>query len=282
MFQGFMPFGWPWLVEPRREAPTLEILRRQPRRLRFRTPLVFVHGAFVGAWCWDEHFLPYVAERGFAASALSLRGHGGSSGRLESAGIGDYVADLARVVDGLEQPPVLIGHSMGGLVIQKYLERHPARAAVLMASVPPTGLMHSTLRLLMADPMLLTQLTLMQSAGPRSVDVDVTRRALFSEHIPAGELAVYGERMQPESQRALWDMTAGVLPRPWRIGGVPMLVVGAENDSLFNTAEVRATAGAYRADLYLVPDTAHAMMLEPGWRNVADHILGWLSDNGVR
>jgi non-heme chloroperoxidase len=273
--------AWPWFAPSGRRPPQLEVITRKPAGRGGRTPLVFVHGAYVGAWCWDEFFLPYFAERGFEVMAPSLRGHGRSAGNLEATGIADYVDDLTRVVDDLDRPPVLIGHSMGGLVIQKYLERRSARAAVLMASVPPSGLMMSSLRLLLADPMLLTQLTLMQSAGPQSVDVDVARRAVFSDHIPAAELARYTDRMQSESQRALWEMTAGMLLQPWCVRRVPMLVTGAEEDSLFSTAEVRTTAAAYGADLYLEPGMAHAMMLEPGWRNVADHIIQWLRGHGL-
>ncbi len=282
----FIPFNWPWPDRTREEgadaAPALEIIRRAPRDQVFRTPLVFVHGAYVGAWCWDVHFLPWFAERGFGVQAVSLRGHGASAGELNRAGIADFVDDLHRVVVELDAPPVLIGHSMGGLVIQKYLERYSARAAVLMASVPPTGLLRSTLRLLMSDPMLMTQLGLVQNRGPQSADMKIARRAVFSDHLPAEELARYSARMQRESQRALWDMTAGLLPRPWRVDErMPMLVIGAAEDALFPVAESRATATAYGADLHIEPDMAHAMMLEPGWRGVAERLVQWLLDNGV-
>ena len=59
----------------------LEIIARAPAAEPRPTPLLFVHGAWHGAWCWDEHFLGYCARRGYAAVALSLRGHGGSGGR---------------------------------------------------------------------------------------------------------------------------------------------------------------------------------------------------------
>lgn len=89
------------------------------------TPILFVHGAWHDAWCWQEHFLPYFAQHGYVAHALSFRGHGNSAGRerLRWSGIADYVTDLAQVVQRLPTPPILIGHSMGGLVVQRYLER---------------------------------------------------------------------------------------------------------------------------------------------------------------
>jgi len=56
-------------------------------------PILFLHGAFAGAWCWAEQFMPYFAERGLDCYAVSLRGHGGSAGRerLTWHSLGDYV-----------------------------------------------------------------------------------------------------------------------------------------------------------------------------------------------
>src|SRR3954469_9427392 len=87
-------------------------------------PLLFVHGAWHGAWCWDEHFLDFFADKGYRALAVSLRGHGGSptSRPLRSCSIADYVDDVRSVAEKLPTPPMVIGHSMGGLVVQKYLE----------------------------------------------------------------------------------------------------------------------------------------------------------------
>jgi pimeloyl-ACP methyl ester carboxylesterase len=118
----------------------LEILERSPKGPAHPTPLLFVHGMFVGAWCWDEFFLPFFAENGYNAIALSLRGHAGSEGHagVRWYSIADYVKDVEQVAGQLSTPPVIIGCSMGGFVTQKYLETHDAPAGVLLASAPPT------------------------------------------------------------------------------------------------------------------------------------------------
>ena len=87
-------------------------------------PLLFVHGAWHAAWCWDEYFLNFFADKGYRALALSFRGHGGSSTDkpLRACSVADYVEDISVVADSLPAPPVVIGHSMGGLIVQKYLE----------------------------------------------------------------------------------------------------------------------------------------------------------------
>lgn len=125
-----------------RDTETLEILAAPAAQSRpGMPPLLFIHGAYTAAWCWAEHFLPYFAQAGFNCQALSLSGHGASRRRdhLDSYSIDDYIKDVAEVTAQLPVPPVLIGHSMGGFVVQKYLEQYPAAAAVLMCSVPPQG-----------------------------------------------------------------------------------------------------------------------------------------------
>jgi pimeloyl-ACP methyl ester carboxylesterase len=89
-------------------------------------PLLFVHGAWHAAWCWDEHFLDFFADKGYRALAVSLRGHGNSPTLkpLRSCSIADYVHGVASVADSLPTTPVLIGHSMGGFIVQRYLESH--------------------------------------------------------------------------------------------------------------------------------------------------------------
>ena len=122
----------------------LEVIDKGSSTESHRVPLLFVHGACGTAWCWDEHFLDFFADKGYRAVALSLRGHGASSlsKRLNSCSIADYVDDVHAVVGKLGSPPVLIGHSVGGFIVQKYLELHDARAGVLLAdgvSAPTDG-----------------------------------------------------------------------------------------------------------------------------------------------
>ena len=102
----------------------------------------------------DEHFLDFFADKGFRAVAVSLRGHGGStlSQPLNSCSIADYVDDVRTAVDMLGDELVLIGHSMGCNVVQKYLEKHPAPAAVLMAPSTPRGTRRITLHMVRRHP----------------------------------------------------------------------------------------------------------------------------------
>jgi pimeloyl-ACP methyl ester carboxylesterase len=118
-----------------RTTSTLEIHSREPAQDDGRPPLLFVHGLGHGAWCW-ENWLDGAAAAGWSATAVSLRGHGGSPGRLRTALLRQYADDVVATALPLPRPAVLIGHSMGGLVVQQALPRYAARAAVLAAPVP--------------------------------------------------------------------------------------------------------------------------------------------------
>ncbi|PRC60013.1 alpha/beta hydrolase, partial [Mycobacterium sp. ITM-2017-0098] len=77
----------------------LEVIDKGSASAAHPAPLLFVHGAWHAAWCWDEHFLTFFADRGYRALALSLRGHGGSPATkpLRSLSMADYVDDIAEV-----------------------------------------------------------------------------------------------------------------------------------------------------------------------------------------
>ncbi len=259
----------------------LELISHLPARRSQPAPLLFVHGAFVAAWCWDDYFLPYFARRGFAAHALSLRGHGGSAGReaLDSTSIDDYEADVQRVARHLDAPFVVIGHSMGGMVVQRCLHKLNAVAAILMASVPPEGLVGSSMMLAARDPHLFGEINGIQHARPGPGTLDGVRRAIFSNHLTDEEVGKHLARMQPESQRAVFDLS---WPQQFFIGrpaGVPVMVMGGETDAFFSRAMIEATARVYGVTAELVPGMAHAMMLEQNWQQVADRIIAWLGRN---
>lgn len=256
----------------------LEVIARTPKGAAQPTPLLFIHGAFTAAWCWEEHFLPFFAEAGYAAYAVSLSGHGGSRGRdrLDSLSIADYVADVAEVAVGLPVPPVLIGHSMGGFVVQKYLESHKAPAAVLMCAVPPQGLMSAAMGMFFSRPSLFQDLNRLMGGG--QVALESLREALFAQPVAVDDLARFYRWSQPESHRAIWDMSLFGLPQPGRMHRPPMLVLGAEFDHLMPSSTVEMTARTYEVPAEIFPGLGHGLMLERDWRLPAKRILNWLGE----
>ncbi|MBX9980307.1 MAG: alpha/beta hydrolase [Mycobacterium sp.] len=268
----------------RRCAPTppadprvLEVIAKGEPTEEHPVPLLFVHGAWHAAWCWDEHFLDFFAGHGFRVIAPSLRGHGASPGALRGAGIRDYVDDVASVAKSLPRPPVVIGHSMGGFVVQHYLQRHTAAAAILLASIRPKGVLRVTGRIARRHPVRFSRVNAERRLGPLVATPKLARELFFSPGMPAEEVHAYQRRLQDESYRAFLDMLALDLVDTRHVKRVPMLVLGAELDAIVTPRETRSIAAVYGTEAEVFPDLAHDMMLEPRWPAVAGRMLSWLT-----
>jgi len=258
----------------------LELLTQEPTSPAHANPILFVHGEWCAAWCWAEHFMPYFARQGYIVHALSLRGHGGSEGheRLRWTSIADYVSDIEWAVGQLNCRPILVGHSMGGFVLQHYLQGRDAPAAVLLASVPQQGLSWRLVcDLARQHPRHLWQALRTLSAYPLISTPELASEFFFPAAMPEDRLLAYHARLQDESVRAFVDMLCGPRPRPGLVD-TPILVLAADNDRLFSAAQMYGLAHAYRADLAVVSGVGHAMMLTPGWQGAAERILSWLEE----
>jgi alpha-beta hydrolase superfamily lysophospholipase len=165
---------------------------------------------------------------------------------------------------------------MGGVVVQKYLETEAAAGAVLLATLPPVGGLLVAARLARRYPMAMLKVLATRSLRPLVATPERTREMFFSQDVATTRLIEHHARLQDESFRAFLELIAIIRPRPEQVP-VPVLVLGAHRDSIITPAEVAATAAAYRTTPTLFP-TAHDMMLDDGWQEVADHILQWLAD----
>jgi len=260
--------------------PGLEVLRKGRGR-KGRPPLLFIHGGFAGAWCWDVHFLDWFAVNGWECHAPSLRGHGGSEGHddIHLFGIDDYVADIVHVARGLDGPPVLIGHSMGGFVAQRYLEQHPAIAAILLAPVPATGLAGAGLAMALGNPALFWDVGLAHEFGRKAPSPAVLFEAVYG-HRPDDGFSRYGDRFTDESHRAWADMCNAAFLDGAQIPDMPIKVIGGEADRLIPPAFIRSAARMLGERAEMMPGLGHALMLEPGWDDVAGRMAGWLAGQG--
>lgn len=224
--------------------------------------------------------LPIIAaKRGRACHAVSLRGHGGSGNdrSLKLTRLDGYVADVGRAVAQIAgaygQKPVLIGHSMGGHVVQKYLDQDAGIPhGVLLASSPPGGVWRVALNLTLRHPLISIKANLTWSLWPYVGSPELAREAFFSEDTAPEILARHFAALQDESYMAFLDMLLFRLPKPSRVKS-PVLVLGGESDAIFSLGEIEATARAYGTQAKIFKNMAHNMMQEKDWRAVADHIL---------
>jgi pimeloyl-ACP methyl ester carboxylesterase len=258
----------------------LELISRLPEVQTHETPLLFVHGAWHGAWYWDEHFLPYFAAHGYAAHALSLRGHGGSGGSCVGARAADYVTDVRRAVERLGQPPVLIGHSLGGFIVQHTLRYVMAAAGVLLASIPPHGALRFAMQTIRQQPLDALRATVSGTLHPFVDTPQKVRQHFYSANLPEAMLARYAGLVGDESWWLMLDVALLDLPLPAQVR-CPMLVLGGTNDAVFNMDEIQATARAYKTEAILFPNMAHNLMLETQWKMVADTILAFLREEAL-
>ncbi|HEU0248906.1 MAG TPA: alpha/beta hydrolase, partial [Gaiellaceae bacterium] len=112
-----------------------------------RIPLMLIHGAWLSSRSW-ENFAGYFDKRGFAVSAPEWpRKHGdveelrSDAEELKGLGIAEIVDHHESLIRELREPPVLIGHSFGGLIVELLLDRGLGRAGVAMSPAPPKGIL---------------------------------------------------------------------------------------------------------------------------------------------
>ena len=141
------------------------------------------------------------------------------------------------VADSLPTPPVVIGHSMGGFIVQKYLEEHDSPAGVLMTSMPPQGNLGSSLRWMRQHPWHFAKMTITGKALPYISTPQLARERFFSAQTPDSHVVDYAARLQEDSSRVGIDCLVLSLPRPKRVT-TPLLVLGADDDGAHTRKEV--------------------------------------------
>src|SRR5690242_18182006 len=178
-----------------------------------RPPILFIPGYFASAWVY-ESYLPFFAERGYAGFALNLRGREGSTlpsgAMLGRVSINDFIDDARQaarwLIDRVGQP-IVVGHSMGGLIAQKLGEEGLARALVLLSPAPPRGISVMTPAVLRRQLRYLPAILRSRRIVPRLADM----RALVLNRVPAAQQEALFARFVPDSGRAGREMSLGAV-----------------------------------------------------------------------
>ncbi|MEO6022683.1 MAG: alpha/beta fold hydrolase [Burkholderiales bacterium] len=270
-------------LSPRLAQPTLEVLH-EPARIAMRhAPLLFIHGGWHGAWCWQPHYMPFFAEQGYDTYAMSFRGHGRSEGRgsLRRSSVMDFVRDIEHVVATLPEPPVIVAHSIGAFIALHYLRYATPRAVVMLAPVSPQGLGRLTLRLGLRHPLrfLFMQATL--SCRYAVNDLALARHLLFSDQMPDEEATQYWSKLQDESYRLFLDALFLNLPSQPPAYNLPRLVIQAGQDRIMTKRDIDASARFLDTQPCLIKAAAHDLMLDPTWRDSAGEIEKFLAHHSL-
>jgi pimeloyl-ACP methyl ester carboxylesterase len=244
------------------------------------TTFVMVHGAFCGGWAF-ERFREAFERLGHRVIAPDLRGHGEDGApRVVGVSMTDYAADIAALCAEQPQPPVLIGHSMGGLVAQLAARRTPLAGLALLAPSPPWGVSGSTIEeaITAAGVQMLSPF----SNGAVDPDAELMRRYSLNR-MPREDAEAVIARMRPESAQAVREtlnwwldpfMTTSVGPGAL---ATPSLVLVGERDVVHPPGTARQTAQRIGASVQEMPGMSHWLVGEPGWEDVAERVLTWFS-----
>jgi len=247
----------------------------------FGYEILLVHGAGAGPWVWAP-WAAYLASEGWAVRSLTLPGHAPGDSSFDQ-GLEDYVRYLDGSVDRPERT-VLLGHSMGGWVCLKYLERQRVAASLLVAPLPLGGVPGRTRRALVRLAPLAGLRTLVLGTPARLKDEALARTLLFLPSTPEAIVRRHWERLVPESARAIRQMAwmgltgLGVDRKRLRRtqAGTPHRILASPDDFFFRPAELRETASALGADLAERPGYPHCMIDVDEDRSLVREVDAWL------
>jgi pimeloyl-ACP methyl ester carboxylesterase len=245
-----------------------------------KAPIVMVHGAFCGGWTFENFRTPFEAA-GHQVHAPDLRGHAAADGPNAVTGLSmaDYAKDVAKLCAELPEPPVLIGHSMGGLVAQLAARKAKIRALVLLAPSPPWGVTSSS----MEEAVTAFGLHLLGPFWIQAVNPDRTLMRTYSlDRMSRPERDATVDRLRTESGRALWETLNWWLD-PFMTTSLgagsidaPSLVMVGSRDVVHPPTTARLIAARLGATCRELPGMSHWLPGEPGWDDVAQATLDWL------
>ena len=246
-----------------------------------KPPVIMVHGAFCGGWAFEAFRAPFEAA-GHVCLAPDLRGHGG--GHAAGLSMNDYAADIAALIRSQPAAPILIGHSLGGLVAQMAATRTAVRGLILLAPSAPWGVSGGSVE----EAISAVSLYALGAYWMQAVEPDFTTASSYSldRMASAARKAVF-ERMVPESGRALWEtlnwwmdlsMTTSVSPA--RIAA-PVLAIAGGQDRVHPPSTVKQTADRLGAETRVFANMSHWLLAEPGWDDVAATCLDWMVEQTV-
>ena len=236
---------------------------------------VFLHGAFADEACLGD-WVGRFAAAGYDAWAPARRGrHGVGPDRAEGLRFEDYVADTLTVLDALAPPvaPVVVGHSLGGLIAQRIAELGRARAIVLLASAPPAMLTAQAVAL----PRFVPQLPRIMSGRPFIMGNDACSVLALNE-VPEPERPAIHAHLTHESGAVYRSLMLGRVRIDAGKVRVPVFVASGPEDRIVSSRLNRQTARHYGVEARSYEGRGHWIVQEPGWEQVADDVLGWLED----
>jgi pimeloyl-ACP methyl ester carboxylesterase len=247
--------------------------------------MVMIHGMWGGGWYW-ENYKRFFENKGYRCLTPTLRFRDMDvreppEPKLGTTSLLDYVEDLEKEIRQLDALPILMGHSMGGLLAQMLGSRGLAKALVLLTPASPRGINALTPSVIRSFWSGLTKWGFWRKPLRQTFN-----EAVYSmlRLLPVEEQKKIFDRFVCESGRAAFEIGFWFLDRK-RASRVdeanvacPILVVAGGQDRITPASVVRKVAAKYRAvSTYKeFPNHAHWVIGEPHWQEVAEHVSHWL------
>jgi pimeloyl-ACP methyl ester carboxylesterase len=254
--------------------------------------IVFIHGMFMTPLCW-ENWLVYFQSKGYSCSAPSWPGRDRPVETLRANHPDPQLGQLtlSQVVESctnhirlLDEKPILIGHSMGGLIVQLLLQGDLAVAGVAIDSAPPAGVFTTQWSFLKANWPMITPLV--SKYQPRWMSFEDFQYA-FVNTLPLEEQkAAYNRYVVPESRGVPQESLGGIAKIDFKRQHPPLLLTAGSEDHIIPARLNRYNFERYQAsssvtDFKEFSGRVHFVIGQKNWEEVAGYILKWIDEKGV-
>lgn len=261
------------------------------------TNVVFIHGLWVAHTAWQP-WIERFAEHGHTAIAPAWPGEYPTVEQTRSDpaaqaghGIDELTEYFAGVLAEFDRPPVVIGHSFGGLIAQKLLGQNRAAAAIAIDPAPIKGVKPLPLaQLRSAFPVLGNPLNRGRAKGLTEAQ---WRYGFGNALTPAESDALWQQWAIPSPGKPLFEAaSANFTPgSPAKVDTGngergPLLITGGTADHTVPLVSAKAAHRLYRqsdavTDFHEFSGRGHSLTIDSGWRDVADVSLAWLAHRNV-
>lgn len=252
--------------------------------------VVFIHGMYMTPLCWEQWAERFQA-KGYNTLAPAWPGRDRSvkelqtpDARLGKLNLADILEHMENVIQGLEEKPILIGHSMGGLAVQLLLNRGLGSAAIAIDSAPPAGVFTTEPSFLKANWGHITPF-----ADPNSPVVMTFERFQYA-FVNGMELseqrAAFEKYVVPESRAIPRQSLTSVGKVDFKKEHTPLLLIAGGIDNIIPAALNRTNYEKYKAsssvtDFKEFPGRNHFLLGQKNWEEVADHCMDWIASKGI-